>query len=153
MDMFRSTFSMFIIIGYLGKVETLKCYTCSTLDPQVCKLQQQRDEFQKECGPRTTCVTMTYKQMTGGEEVTRFIKKCGTPYSQRCDDSCSNVEHLVPKSCKTSCCTSNLCNEEVNTTVIWYALIGKPNPNSSQQVQFNGLLWLLISLISSIYFV
>uniref|UniRef100_A0A7M5X851 Uncharacterized protein n=1 Tax=Clytia hemisphaerica TaxID=252671 RepID=A0A7M5X851_9CNID len=130
----RITFFLFFLATNLcyKEVSSLKCYTCSTLDAEVCRLEQALDESQLECGARTTCVTMTYEQFSSGQKIKRFIKKCGMADSRRCKDNCENVEHLVKDSCKTSCCSTNLCNEEVNEKYIWYAFnTGKSRSNSA----------------------
>ncbi|XP_066927407.1 uncharacterized protein [Clytia hemisphaerica] len=121
------------IFGVLKKADAVKCYTCSTLgDPQVCKLWQEMEDNQRECVSGSRCLTISYKESHNGGQRPRFVKKCSNPTLDVCDSHCKNVKNVIPNTCRTSCCSTNLCNEEVNEKYIWYAFnTGKSRSNSA----------------------
>ncbi|XP_066935616.1 uncharacterized protein [Clytia hemisphaerica] len=127
-------FISILVFGCISQdVEALKCYTCSTLgDPKVCKLEQELEEMQKECVSGSRCLTMSYRENHNGGQRPRFVKKCSNPTLDICDSHCKNVKNVIPNTCRTSCCSTNLCNEEVNEKYIWYAFnTGKSRSNSA----------------------
>lgn len=91
----RSKWFLFIII-----VTSLECYTCSTLDHNVCRLAQKKEPC---VAHHSECLTLTYKEWHNGKERTRFNKKCVTSVGQQaCKENCNKVSNAIQGSCKVS---------------------------------------------------
>uniref|UniRef100_A0A7M5URS5 UPAR/Ly6 domain-containing protein n=1 Tax=Clytia hemisphaerica TaxID=252671 RepID=A0A7M5URS5_9CNID len=119
-DQNKMNFQILVIFCFsciVGEAFTLECYQCSAHKGASCR-SNDRQTCQE---PNSVCLTQTYKYQFGKEEKTRFIKRCADG-KEKCENNCKYVGRRS-YDCKVSCCSSNFCNEEVDSKVIWYALL------------------------------